>query len=133
MQYVPSPGANSKDYGPPAELQIPPRSNAVFWGAKNVDIMLAHWRRIAGPTPRADWPECLCCRDLLVLCEDSDGSNLRASCRCGIWTSVADIDHALEGEAEFDLGLLLVIRVFHPWGMTATGRNFFEAVKRVVL
>ena len=97
------------------------------------ELDIADVQEVSTISELADWPECLCCRDLLVLCEDSDGSNLRASCRCGIWTSVADIDHALEGDAEFDLGLLLVIRVFHPWGMTATGRNFFEAVKRVVL
>jgi hypothetical protein len=94
------------------------------------ELEIAEVQEVSTISEPANWPDCLCCRELLVLCENLDHSNMQALCRCGIWTSTVEMSQETD---QFDVGLLLIIRVFHPWGMSATGRTFFDAVKRVYL
>lgn len=74
------------------------------------------------------WPECLMCRHKLVIAESTSDTNIRAACGCGVWTS---------GVVNYVVGsnglTAATFRVEHPWGMSAIGRSFADAVSKIVL
>jgi hypothetical protein len=81
--------------------------------------------------PESDvvWPQCLCCREKLILATDVVSSSTQASCCCGIWSS----RYFWLGEFDPSFGSSRIVRVTHPWGMNALGKNFFDAVSKIVL